>query len=160
MSKKNGLEILKNEVEIPAVLQKRAQDAFDQIHREAKLADKEIVSISGEARRQEKTMKRRGRRTKRALIVAVLAAVMVLGTMTVAVAEFRGELAESLRSMFKVSGKMEEDLLNREDGLLQIIEVPETVETTTIPDVAESETTETVMDIIPVEVISGEEKQE
>ena len=55
MSKKNGLEILKNEVEIPAVVQKRAQDAFDQIHREAKLADKGIVPISGEARREEKT---------------------------------------------------------------------------------------------------------
>ena len=131
MSKKNGLEILKNEVEIPAVVQKRAQDAFDQIHREAKLADKEIVSISGEARRQEKTMKRRGRRTKRALVVAVLAAVMVLGTMTVAVASYRSNLAEGIRKMFHLSQHQEEELINREDGLLQIIETSEAIETAT-----------------------------
>ena len=131
MSKKNGLEILKNEVEIPAVVQKRAQDAFDQIHREAKLADKEIVSISGEARRQEKTMKRRGRRTKRALIVAVLAAVMVLGTMTVAVAAYHSNLAEGIRNMFHLSWDQEEELINREDGLLQIIETSEAIETDT-----------------------------
>ena len=115
MSKKNGLELLQQEVEIPAVVQRRAQDAFDQIHREAKLADQGIVTMEREAGRKEQTMMKRGRRTKRALVVAIAAAIMVLGTMTVAVAAFRGALAESLRSMFKVSGKMEEDLLNRDD---------------------------------------------
>ena len=122
MSKKNGLELLQQEVEIPAVVQKRAQDAFDQIHREARLADQGIVRTDGEARREEQTMKKRGKRTKRALVVAVLAAVLALGTMTVAVAAFRGSLTESLKGMFHISQNQEEDLMGREDGLLSIIE--------------------------------------
>ena len=89
MSKKNGLELLQQEVEIPAVVQRRAQDAFDQIHREAKLADQGIVTMDCEAGRKEQTMKKRGRRTKRALVMAIATAVMVLGTMTVAVATYR-----------------------------------------------------------------------
>ena len=148
MSKKNGLELLQQEVEIPAVVQRRAQDAFGQIHRETKLADQRIVRMDREAGRKEQTMKKRGRRTERALVVAVVAAVMALGTMTVAVAAFRGELAESLRSMFKVSGKMEEDLLSRDDGLLQIIETPDNKETTACYETEEAEPAETVEETI------------
>ena len=127
MSKKNGLDMLQQEVEIPEIVQQRAQDAFDQIHREAKLADKGIVRIS-EARREEQTMKKKGRKTKRTFAVAALTAILVLGTMTVAVAAFRGSLTEGFKNMFHLSEKQEEDLLNREDGLLHIIETesPET----------------------------------
>jgi len=121
MSKKNGLDLLQQEVEIPEIVQRRVQDAFDQIHREAKLADQGIVRIS-EARHEETTMKKKGRKTKRTLKVVVLAAVLALGTMTVAVAAFRGSLAESLKGIFHISQNQEEDLMGREDGLLSIIE--------------------------------------
>lgn len=148
MSKKNGLDLLQQEVEIPEIVQRRAQDAFDQIHREAKLADQGIVSMDREAGRKEQTMKKRGKRTKRAVVVAVFAAVMMLGTMTVAVAAFRGDLVESLRSMFQISSEMEEDLLNRDDGLLQIIETPEEPKTTEIQEAEETESVETGEDTI------------
>ncbi len=121
MSKKNGLDMLQQEVEIPEIVQRRAQDAFDQIHRETKLADQGIVRIS-EARREETTMKKKGRKTKHTLVVVALMAVLVLGTMTVAVAAFRGSLTESLKGMFHISQDQEEDLMGREDGLLSIIE--------------------------------------
>ena len=98
-------------------------------------------------------MKRRGRRTKRALVVAVLAAVMVLGTMTVAVAAFRGSLTEGLKTMFHLSEDQEEDLLNREDGLLHIIETSpqETI------SLNEKETQETTEDVSET---NGEEESE
>ena len=101
MSKKNGLELLQQEVEIPAVVQRRAQDAFDQIHREAKLADQGVISMDREAGRKEQTMKKRGRRTKRAVIVAIVAAVMALGTMTVAVATYRKGISEGMKEIFQ-----------------------------------------------------------
>ena len=154
MSKKNGLELLQQELEIPAVVQRRAQDAFDQIHREAKLADQGIVMMNCEAGRKEQTMKKRGRRTKRALVMAIAAAVMVLGTMTVAVAAFRGDLTETLKGMFHISQEQEEDLMNREDGLLQIIETEdqESLEGTESEDIAEDVPTVDISEVPKVEV--------
>ncbi|MBP3700385.1 MAG: hypothetical protein J6I64_00705, partial [Lachnospiraceae bacterium] len=121
MSKKNGLDMLQQEVEIPEIVQQRAQDAFDQIHREAKLADNGIVRIS-EARREETTMKKKGRKTKRTWMVAVLTAVLVLGTMTVAVATYRRGLSEGMKEDFHISPEQEQELLSREDGLVHVIE--------------------------------------
>ena len=141
MSKKNGLELLQQEVEIPAVVQRRAQDAFDQIHREAKLADQGIVTMEREAGRKEQTMMKRGRRTKRALVVAIATAVMVLGTMTVAVATYRKGISEGLKEIFHISPEQEQELINREDGLVQIIEQTEGDVSIEIQE-TETETTE------------------
>lgn len=88
---------------------------------EENAAEKGTVRIS-EVRRKEITMKKKGRKTKRTFAVAALTAVLVLGTMTVAVAAFRGSLTEGLRQMFHISEEQEEDILNRQDGLVQIIE--------------------------------------
>ncbi len=110
----------------------------------------EIIKIS-EANGKETTMKKKGKIAKRTLLVAALIAVLVLGTLTVAVAAFRGSLAESLRSMFKVSGELEEDLLTREDGLLQIIETPAALETSKSQTMENTEIVETVRETIEKE---------
>ena len=84
----------------------------------------EILQIT-EASGKETTMNRKGRRTKRTLAIAVLIAVLVLGTLTVAVAAFRGSLSEGLKDLFHISEEQEEELLGREDDFLQIYETEE-----------------------------------
>lgn len=126
MSKKHGLDILKRDVEIPEVVQKRAQDAFDQIHREA-LTKEDGVALISERKRDPQTIvgtmkKGTGRkRTKRTVAVIILTAVLMLGTLTIAVAAYRGSLTEGLKKMFHISQEQEEDLVNRDD-LVYIIE--------------------------------------
>ncbi len=101
MSKKNGLEILTDEVEIPEIVQMRTGGAFDQIGREPK-------KYSG--------------RKKSSLVAAMLTAVLMLGIMTtVAVAAFDGSLVEGLRRKFDTSDDQQNKLLTRED-MIQIIE--------------------------------------
>ena len=74
----------------------------------------EIIKIS-EGNGEEKAMRKKGKIAKRTLLVAALIAVLVLGTLTVAVAAFRGSLSEGLKNMFHISEDQEEDLLGREE---------------------------------------------
>ena len=84
----------------------------------------EIIGIS-EANGKETIMKKKGKLAKRTLLVAALIAVLVLGTLTVAVAAFRGSLSEGLKNLFHISAEQEEELLGREDNFLQIYETDE-----------------------------------
>lgn len=86
--------------------------------KEEEVAD-EIIKIS-EANGKEMTMKKKGKIAKRTLLVAALIVVLVLGTLTVAVAAFRGSLSEGLKNLFHISAEQEEELLGREDDFLQI----------------------------------------
>ncbi len=89
-----------------------------------------IITIS-EANGKEIIMKKKGRVAKRTLLVAALIAVLVLGTLTVAVAAFRGSLSEGLKNLFHISAEQEEELLGREDGLIYIVDTEE-MDTTAI----------------------------
>ncbi len=126
MRKKNGLEILTDEIVIPEIVEKRAQEAFDQIRREAEREDPKIMMLSEEREERKEnsvSQRRRGRKTRRSVSAAILTAVLIIGAMsTVAMAAFRGSLVDSLKEMFHISDEQEEALLNREDGLVHIIE--------------------------------------
>ena len=81
----------------------------------------EIIKIS-EGNGEEKAMKKKGKIAKRMLLVAALIAVLVLGTLTVAVAAFRRILSKGLKEEFHISEEQEEEILQRKDELVQFIE--------------------------------------
>ena len=97
-----------------------------------------IIKIT-EASGKEMTMRKKGRITKRTVAVAVLIAVLVLGTLTVAVAAFRGSLSEGLKDLFHISAEQEEELLGREDDFIFVVDTEDA-------DVTEKEESESASD--------------
>lgn len=119
MSEKNGLDLLNQEIEIPDTVDRKAMEAFSRIRREASGTAKERQERADDGGRNIRTVGRRnwGRRT----VVTILAAVMVLGTLTVALASY-SRLSAGLKEFLGITDRQEQEMIEKNDPILDLVE--------------------------------------
>lgn len=114
MKRKNGLDMLHQDIGIPEVVNEKAQEAFSRIRREN-------ADVS-----QEKTtlVRRTGRRKmkKKKVAAAILAAVLVVGTVSVAIAANNVHISASLRAYLGLTDEQEQELIESDDPILDLVE--------------------------------------
>lgn len=114
MSDKNGMDILNQEIEIPHVVDRKAQEAFSRILGEAGHVPQENTGFGRKAGRRKMSRRRAA--------AAILAAVLALGTMTVAIAASNSRLSAGIKGWLGLTDEQERELIENNDPILDLVE--------------------------------------